>query len=70
MNKTELMKNAQTTLGQIFTKKRLKKAGADILICGILAAGGGWYHHQQCVHPCRPHDDDRGTGQPEQRCPA
>ncbi len=47
MNKTELMKNAQTTLGQIFTKKRLKKAGAGILICGILAAGAGWYHHQQ-----------------------
>ena len=47
MDKKEMMKNAQTTLGSIFTKSRLKKVGIGILICGLLAGGGTWYQHQQ-----------------------
>ena len=47
MDKKETMQQVQNTMGNIFTKSRLKKAGIGILLCGILAGGGAWYHHQQ-----------------------
>lgn len=47
MDKKETMQTVQTTLGNIFSKSHMKKAGVGLLICGILAGGGAWYHHQQ-----------------------
>ena len=31
----------------IFTAARLKKAGACLGICAVIAGGAAWYHHQQ-----------------------
>lgn len=47
MDKKETMQTVQTTLGNIFSKSHMKKTGVGLLICGILAGGGAWYHHQQ-----------------------
>ena len=47
MDKKYLRQNLQNSLTNIFHKSYLKKACAGILICGLLAAGGTWYHHTQ-----------------------
>ena len=38
---------AQETARRIFTAAHLRKAGAALAVCAVLAGGGAWYHHQQ-----------------------
>ena len=38
---------AQETAKRIFTAAHLRKAGAALAVCAVLAGGGAWYHHQQ-----------------------
>ncbi len=47
MEKKEIFHTMQEKAQGLFTRSRLKKAGALLLVCAALGGGGAWYHHQQ-----------------------
>ena len=53
LNKEAVKETAQkigsTLNNKVFTKKNFKKLGVCVILCGILAGGGGYFVHQQKI---------------------